>query len=126
MFFPKSHLVLHLVLINFVQSAFMQILNAIVNGEFNTKIQQVSVPPGLKSTGWSVRLQLVIHNRREETIQFWWVDYAGNPVLYGVIPSGGSINQFTFGTHPWLITKTNGELITSVIPNTSNLEVAIE
>jgi hypothetical protein len=104
----------------------MQMLNAMINGEFNAKAQQVSVPFGLKSTGWSVRLQLTIRNRREEAIQFWWVDYSGSPVLYGYIPSGGAIRQLTFGTHPWLITNTNGDLITSVVPNTSNMELTIE
>ena len=103
----------------------MQMLNAIVNGKFNAKAQ-VSVPQGLKSTGWSVRLRIVIHNRREESIQFWWVNYSGSPVLYGTIPSGFSIAQYTYGTHPWLITKANGDLITSIVPNTSNLELAIE
>jgi hypothetical protein len=104
----------------------MQMLNAMINGDFNAKAQHVSVPFGLKSTGWSVRLQLTIHNRRNEAIKFWWVDYNGNPVLYGVIPSGAAIRQFTFGTHPWLITNTNGDLISSVVPNTSDMDLTIE
>ena len=93
--------------------------------EINAKTQ-VSVPYGLQSTGWDVKLQVVIRNHRAETIQLWWVDYNGNPVLYATLPSGGSITQLTYGTHPWLITKTNGELITSFVPNTSNLELAIK
>jgi hypothetical protein len=104
----------------------MQMLNAMINGEFNAKAQQVSVPFGLKSTGWRVRLQLTIHNRRDEAIKFWWVDYNGNPVLYGDIPSGAAIRQHSFGTHPWLITNNNGDLISWVVPYTSNMEVIIE
>ena len=79
----------------------MQMLNAIVNGEFNENAQQqVSVPYGLKSTEWTVRLRMVLRNRRAETVWFWWVDYQGNPRLYGALPPGGSVTQLTFGTHP--------------------------
>ena len=106
-------------------SAFVQMLKAIMNGDFDAKAQ-VSVPSGLKSTGWSVRLQIIIHNQRAEAVHFWWIDYTSNPMLYGSIPSRGAVQQFTFGTHPWLITKTNGDLITYVVPNTSNLELTIQ
>ena len=107
-------------------SAFMQMLNDVINGEFNVKVQQVAVPYGLKSTGWNVRLQTLIHNRRTEIVQFWWVNYSGQPVLYGYIPSGATIRQLTYGTHPWLITTPNGDLITSIVPSASNLELTIE
>ena len=105
---------------------FMQMLNAIINGEFNAKSQQVSVPLGLKSVGWSVRLAMILRNRRAEGIHLYWVDYAGNPVLYGYIPPGGGIRQLTFGTHPWLITTTSGDLITVIIPGTANVDLTIE
>ena len=107
-------------------SAFMQMLNAIVNGEFNAKSQQISVPLGLKSVGWSVRLAMILRNRRAEGIHFYWVDYVGNPVLYGYIPPGGGLRQLTFGTHPWLITTTSGDLITVIIPGTANVDLTIE
>ena len=52
---------------------------------------------------------------------------ATHGVLYATLPSGGSITQLTYGTHLCLITKTNGELITSFqVPNTSNLKLAIK
>ena len=73
-----------------------------------------------------IRLQMLSHNQLAEEVYFWWVDYFGNPVLYGVIPSGFYIQQLTFGTHPWLITTPNGDLITSIVPNTSNLELTIK
>ena len=106
--------------------ALVQMLKAIMDGDLDANVAQVSVPPGLRSTGWSVRLQIIIHNQRAETVQFWWVDYSGNPRLYGVIPAGGTVRQFTFGTHPWLITKTNGDLIVYLVPNTSNLEFTVQ
>ena len=64
-------------------------LNAIVNGGFNAKAEKVSITNGLKSTGWDVRLQVLVHNRRGEPVYWWWVDYFGNPVLYGVISPWG-------------------------------------
>ena len=104
----------------------MQMLNAIINGGFNAKAEKVSVPNGLKSTGWDVRLQVAVRNRRAEPVNWWWVDYSGNPVLYGIISPGGGIQQLTFGTHPWLVTDANGQVISSVIPYKSNMELTIE
>ena len=67
-------------------------LNAIINGGFNANAKKVSVPNGLKSIRWDVRLQLLVRNRRAERVNWWWVDYSGNPVLYGVISPGGGIS----------------------------------
>ena len=104
----------------------MQMLNAIINGGFNAKAEKVSVPNGLKSTGWDVRLQLLVRNSRGEPVNWWWVDYSGNPVLYGIISPGGAIRQYTFGTHPWLVTNAGGQLISSVVPYRSNMELTIQ
>ena len=104
----------------------MQMLNAIINGGFNAKAEKVSVPNGLKSTGWDVRLQLLVRNRRGEPVYWWWVDYLGNPVLYGIISPGGDLRQLTFGTHPWLVTDANGQVISSVIPYKSNMQLTIK
>ena len=101
-------------------------LNAIINGGFNAKAEKVSVPNGLKSTGWDVRLQLLVRNSRGEPVNWWWVDYSGNPVLYGIISPGGAIRQYTFGTHPWLVTNAGGQLISSVVPYRSNMELTIQ
>ena len=86
----------------------------------------VSVPKGLKSTGWSTKLSFSLTNQRSESIQFHWVDYGGNPVLYGQVSPGASIKQLTFGTHPWLITTTGGEVITYFVPLLSNLQITVE
>ena len=104
----------------------MQMLNALINGGFNAKAEKVSVPNGLKSTGWDVRLQLLVSNSRGEPVYWWWVDYSGNPVLYGIIPPGGGIRQLTFGTHPWLVTDADGQVISSVIPYKSNMQLTVE
>ena len=48
----------------------MQMLNTIINGGFNAKAEKVSVPNGLKSTGWDVKLQVAVHNRRAEPLNW--------------------------------------------------------
>ena len=101
-------------------------LNALINGKFNAKAENVSIPNGLKSTGWDVRLQLLVSNSRGEPVYWWWVDYSGNPVLYGIIPPGGGIRQMTFGANPWLVTDANGQIISSVIPYKSDKELTIK
>ena len=63
-------------------SAFMQILNSIINGGFNEKAEKVSIPNGLKSTGWDVRLQMLVHNYRGEPVYLWWVDYLNLTIQY--------------------------------------------
>jgi hypothetical protein len=101
------------------------VLLSTLASDFNAKAQH---PFGLKSTAKRVRLQLRILNALtdHQAIKVWWVDYNGNAVFYANIPSGGIWQISTFGTHPWLITNTNGDLISSVILNTSNMSVTIE
>ena len=98
-------------------------LNGITSGGFNAKAKQVSVPFGLKSTGYDVQLRLTVRNSRGEPVNRWWVDYSDNPVLYSTISSGVGIIQKTYGTHPWLITDSSGDLISSVIPYESNMDL---
>ena len=97
-------------------------LNAV---DFNAKAQ-VSVPSGLKSTSAGVKLHIVFRNERNNEVQIWWVDYSGNPRFYGKIPSRGAVLQNTYGTHPWLVTETNGNVITYLVPNTSDLECTVQ
>ena len=104
-------------------------LNAILNEETNQEAQvsvSPTVPPGLKSTNWDVKLSFVIRNYQTEDILFWWIDYNGSPVCKGRIPAGSVVSHLTYGTHPWLITKNNGDLITYFVPCLSNMEVVIK
>ena len=103
----------------------MQILNGITSGGFNAKAEQVSVPFGLKSITDNVQLQLTVHNSRNERVYVWWVDYSGNPVLYGSISPGRTFHENTYGTHPWLVTDSSDNPISLVIPYESNMYLAI-
>ena len=98
-----------------------------MNEEYNAKAQvTVSVPEGLKSTGSNTKVQLNIRNNRDKKVQFWWVNYNGNAVLYGEVQPKRAIKQLTYGTHPWLITEESGDLISVIVPHTSNMEITVE
>ena len=102
-------------------------LNAIMNGEFNAKAQQVAISYGLKSTGWNVRLQMLIYNHRTETVHFGGWTISTNQYSMDSYDLGYHLTaDINFGTHPWLITTPNGDMITSIIPVASNLELTIE
>ena len=100
----------------------MQMLNV------NAKAEQVGVPGpyGLKSIANDIFLQLRVNNNRNEVVYWWWVDYSGNPVFYATINRGSAITQGTYGTHPWLVADANGDLISSVVPYKSNMELTIQ
>ena len=69
---------------------------------------------------------MMIRNNRADAVQLWWVNYDGNPVYYATISSGRTLRQLTYGTHPWVITSTSGDLVTLVIPYASNMDITVE
>ena len=95
-------------------------LNTIINGGFSAKAEKPKVKPP------STLFKLLVHNHRGEPVNWWWVNYSGEPVLYAVISPGKIIRQLAFGTHPWLVTDANGQVISSVIPYKSNMQLTIE
>jgi len=86
----------------------------------------VSVPHKLRSISSEPMLAITVHNGRSESLQWWWVNYVGNPVYYSTIRSGSEVIQLTFGTHPWLITTLSGDLVGVYIPYTANANISIE
>ena len=38
-----------------------------------------------------------------DDVQLMWINYDGEPISYGTIPSGGTHVQGTFVTHPWAL-----------------------
>ena len=86
----------------------------------------VTVPDGLRSIGASPQLHLRITNSLSETITVYWVNYSGDAVSYGDVPSGRGIGITTYGTHPWLITTTSDELIGYYVPLRSSVEITVK
>ena len=86
----------------------------------------VTVPDGLKSTSDSLKLVIQIKNSLSETIQYHWVNYEGSAVYVGEVYPGSVIGQTSYGTHPWLITTTSGEVIAYFVPELSDLDVTVQ
>ena len=104
------------------------LLNTITKDEFNMETQvTINVPEGLRSICYHTKLKVVVHNNRTESdILLWWVNYQGNAVLYSTITPGAVATQLSYGTHPWLISETNGGLITYFVPLTDNVAITVE
>ena len=100
----------------------MQMLN------INAKAEQVGVPApyGLRSIAYDTPLQLRVRNNQNEAVYLWWVDYSGNPAPFATIQSGSTYGVSTYGTHPWLVADIRGDLISSVVPYKSNVELIIQ
>lgn len=41
-------------------------------------------------------------NETDQTVELYWLDFAGNEKSYGKIAAGGSMPMGTYATHPWL------------------------
>ena len=93
---------------------------------FTTIIVIAVLPYGVQSVNWNVQLGLTINNLRSETVYVWWVDYLGNAVYYGAISPSSGYLQNSYGTHPWIIAKFNGDIISMVTGYTANMQINIE
>jgi hypothetical protein len=56
----------------------------------------------------------------QDTLHVYWVDFAGNETRYSDNLHPGRIReQPTFATHPWVITRKNGECVGMVVTKAS-------
>ena len=87
----------------------MQKLNTLINQGFNLN--------DLKRWPW---VKLDVEERKwvkpPSTLFVVWVDQSGKPVYLYNAP----------GVHPWLVHDANGQVISSVTPYKSNMELTIE
>lgn len=58
----------------------------------------------IKSEHSDVKTLITFHNRSDRTVKLYWLDFAGNRVLYKTLKSQEGLAQITFLTHPWLVT----------------------
>ena len=109
-------------------SAFMQVQNAKVNGQFsvNAQFQTPTNSRQLQSIASFQKLSVTFRNDRNENVHVWWANYAGNPVHYSSLSPGEYYKQRTYATHPWLLADDNGIIIATVIPKLSNLDITIQ
>ena len=71
-------------------------------------------------------LRLEITNQRSQTIEIYWVNYQGEAVSYGQMPSEQRRVLKTYSTHPWLFATTNGELLAYLVPLLTNIEFVLK
>jgi serine/threonine protein kinase len=64
-------------------------------------------------------------NKSGQTIHVYWLDYQGKRVLYHTLRDGGSYEQRTYLTHPWLITDENGAAWEIYLPTEQPQALAI-
>ncbi|WP_189329972.1 hypothetical protein [Actinoplanes ianthinogenes] len=62
----------------------------------------------------STEIQFV--NDRREPVVIYWLDYRGARRRYAVLHSGGTRQQPTFVSHPWVITDLAGRALTIFLP----------
>lgn len=59
---------------------------------------------GIKSVHSDVEALITFHNVSGATVKVFWLDFAGNRVLYLTLNDGDQVGQATYLTHPWLVT----------------------
>ena len=81
----------------------------------------IAVPysPVLKSTGGSPQITMRVINQGSEELSLYWVKYIGGTRSYGKVQAGEPWVVITYGTHPWLITNPNDQIVGISIPYTA-------
>ncbi len=74
---------------------------------------------GTLKSGTAAASKITVNNKTDATIKLYWLDFTGKRVEYskGGIKAGGSHNQATYVTHPWLIANQNEECLGIYVPD---------
>lgn len=67
----------------------------------------VSERTNVRSTAGDTPTVFTVVNGSDHLVKLYWINYAGEPVLYAAIQPGSRFSQPTYATHPWLITDAN-------------------
>jgi hypothetical protein len=67
-------------------------------------------------------VSLILENRSNELIEFYWIDYVGKPILYNRVLPGENAHQLSYATHSWVIADSNQNLITNFIASDIELQ----
>lgn len=70
---------------------------------------------GLRSQKSDKPTTIEFINKSQRTVQVFWIDYKGKPVLYHTLRPGKRVGQDTYRTHPWIMTTENGKCLESVV-----------
>ena len=64
-----------------------------------------------KSINSNTVSSFTVTNNTSITLSLFWLNFQGTRVLYQTIPSGATISQSTFQTHPWVIADPTGSCL---------------
>jgi internalin A len=67
-------------------------------------------------------VSLILENRSNELIEFYWIDYVGKPILYNRVLPGENAHLLSYATHSWVIADSNQNLITNFIASDIELQ----
>jgi len=59
---------------------------------------------GQKSKQSTALVGLTFQNDSASSVNIYWLDFGGNRVLYSTLGPGAGYVQYTFPTHPWVVT----------------------
>lgn len=65
----------------------------------------------LKSVHSDVEALITFHNVSGRPVKVYWLDFAGNRVLYLTLQDGDKVGQATYLTHPWVVTDENDDAL---------------
>ncbi len=78
------------------------------------------------STSSEVNVNLTFVNNSDNIVDVYWIDYNCEQQLYGTLEPGGSYQQGTYATHPWLfIDAKTGDTLKTFVAGVTDEEVTI-
>lgn len=86
----------------------------------------VSVPFSAESQNSNTRLKVTFINNRSTPIKTYWVNYNHNAVHYYTLAPNAQYTQYTFGTHPWIVTDENDNALHFLIPYLTDVQITIQ
>ncbi len=63
----------------------------------------------LRSRGGDNETEVIFVNLTRVNLSYYWIDYEGNEILYGVVAANDFVKQSAYAGHVWLVKDPNGK-----------------
>ena len=80
----------------------------------------------LRSIEYTTATTLEFVNKSSTTKSVYWLNYTGQRVLYGTLPPGWRQANYTYVTHPWVVTDEAGTCVAIFMPAAGPATATIE
>lgn len=80
---------------------------------------------GLRSLGTNDSLNIRIGNDSSNVVEIYWIDFNGKRKLYDTVSPGDDFNATTYRGHPWVVTDEDGNCLTLITPNRSDIDTNV-